>query len=82
MDTLGERLRLLVMRVSSSQDVIRHFEWDGVLTLCCKVTHAVFETGSEELKDLELKVFVASGRFIIEGEKTIVEYKLSEVVKG
>lgn len=42
----------------------------------------VFETGSEELKGLELKVFVASGRFIVEGEKTIVEYKISEVASS
>ena len=40
----------------------------------------VFETGSEELKGLEEKVYVASGRFIIEhGKATVVEYLISEV---
>ena len=45
------------------------------------VTHILFETGSEDLKFMEQKVFVGSGRFIVEaGEPTIVEYKISEVV--
>ena len=40
----------------------------------------LFETGSEELKDLEKKIYVGSGRFIIEaGKATTVEYKISEV---
>jgi len=46
------------------------------------VTHVQFETGDEKLKELELKVFVASGRFIVKGGKTIVEYKISEVAVG
>lgn len=46
------------------------------------VTHVVFETGSEKLKEMELKIYVASGRFIIEGEKTTVEYKISEVASS
>jgi hypothetical protein len=44
------------------------------------VTHFKFETGSEKLKALEEKVFVGSGRFILEeGNPTVVEYKISEV---
>jgi len=40
----------------------------------------VFETGSEELKALEQKVYVAAGRFIIEsGKAPVVEYLISEV---
>jgi len=39
-----------------------------------------FEAGSKELAVLEQKVFVGSGRFIMEpGKPTIVEYKVSEV---
>ena len=33
------------------------------------VTHVLFETGSDELKLMEQKVYVASGRFIIEASK-------------
>jgi len=40
----------------------------------------LFETGSEELKALEQKVYVAAGRFIIEaGKPAVVEYLVSEV---
>jgi len=43
-------------------------------------THVLFETGGEELKGLEEKVYVASGRFIIEsGKPPVVEYLISEV---
>jgi hypothetical protein len=39
------------------------------------VTHVLFETGSEELKLMEQKVYVASGRFILEaGKPPVVEY--------
>jgi hypothetical protein len=39
-----------------------------------------FQTGSEELKAIEEKVYVGSGRFILEaGKPVIVEYKVSEV---
>lgn len=39
-----------------------------------------FETGSEELRILEQKIYVASGRFIIEaGKSPVVEYLISEV---
>jgi hypothetical protein len=35
----------------------------------------LFETGSDELKLMEQKVYVASGRFIIEaGKNPVVEY--------
>jgi hypothetical protein len=41
-----------------------------------------FESGEESLKPLEERVFVTSGRFIIaKGEKTVVEYKISQVCK-
>jgi hypothetical protein len=39
-----------------------------------------FEVGSKELAALEEKVYVGSGRFVIEpGKPVIVEYKVSEV---
>lgn len=42
-----------------------------------------FETGDEKLKDLELGVFVGAGRFVVEkGEPVVVEYKVSQIVKG
>lgn len=44
------------------------------------VTHVKFETGSDELRALEQKIYVASGRFIIEeGKPLVVEYKISQV---
>jgi len=43
-------------------------------------TNISFETGSAGLKDLEKKVYVGSGRFILEeGKPATVEYKISEV---
>lgn len=46
----------------------------------CVVTHILFETGSEALKDIEKKIFVGSGRFVLEeGKPVTVEYKISEV---
>ncbi|KAH7330296.1 hypothetical protein BKA65DRAFT_554284 [Rhexocercosporidium sp. MPI-PUGE-AT-0058] len=43
-------------------------------------THVLFETGSEDLKGIERKVYVASGRFVLEeGKPVAVEYKISEV---
>ncbi|KAK2626888.1 hypothetical protein QTJ16_004063 [Diplocarpon rosae] len=43
-------------------------------------THVLFETGSNELRGLEQKVYVASGRFVLEpGKPVVVEYKISEV---
>ncbi|RAO67663.1 uncharacterized protein BHQ10_003675 [Talaromyces amestolkiae] len=42
-----------------------------------------FETGDERYKDLENGVFVGQGHFIIKvGEKTMVEYKVSQVIVG
>ncbi len=42
-----------------------------------------FETGDEKLKELELGTFVGAGRFVIEKDKpVVVEYKVSQVVKG
>jgi hypothetical protein len=44
------------------------------------VTHVLFETGSDELRALEHKVFVAAGRFVMApGKPIVVEYKISEV---
>lgn len=44
------------------------------------VTHVKFETGSDELRALEQKVYVASGRFVVEeGKPLVVEYKISQV---
>lgn len=44
-------------------------------------THILFETGSEALKGMEEKIYVGSGRFIVEeGKPVVVEYKISEVV--
>jgi len=46
-------------------------------------THVSFETGSDDLRALEEKVYVASGRFIVEaGKPPVVEYKISEVGAG
>ncbi|KAE8373031.1 hypothetical protein BDV26DRAFT_285476 [Aspergillus bertholletiae] len=45
-------------------------------------THFTFETGDERYKDLESRVFVGQGRFNIEGGKTVVEYRVSQVVQG
>ncbi|KAK7745329.1 hypothetical protein SLS53_002825 [Cytospora paraplurivora] len=43
-------------------------------------THAKFETGHPELKALENKTYVGSGRFVLEaGRPVVVEYKISEV---
>lgn len=45
------------------------------------VTHITFETGSDELRGLEQKIYVGSGRFVVEaGKPTVVEYNISEVV--
>jgi len=42
--------------------------------------HVSLETGDESLRALEEKVFVGSGRFIVEPGRIVVEYKVSEVV--
>ena len=42
-----------------------------------------FETGDEKLKDLETRVFIGAGRFVVEqGKPVVVEYKISKAVKG
>lgn len=44
------------------------------------MTHILFETGSEELKAIEEKIYVGTGRFIVEkGQPVVVEYNISEV---
>ncbi|KDN65575.1 hypothetical protein CSUB01_03597 [Colletotrichum sublineola] len=44
------------------------------------VTHAKFETGHEALREIQNKVYVGSGRFVVEeGKPVVVEYKISEV---
>ncbi|KAH8808291.1 hypothetical protein F5884DRAFT_857830 [Xylogone sp. PMI_703] len=44
-------------------------------------SHVSMETGSDALKDIESKIYVGSGRFIVgTGGSTTVEYKVSEVV--
>ncbi|CAK7215035.1 hypothetical protein SBRCBS47491_002352 [Sporothrix bragantina] len=43
-------------------------------------THVSFETGHPALKELENRLYVAAGRFVVEqGQPVIVEYKISEV---
>jgi hypothetical protein len=42
-------------------------------------THVTFETGSEEFRLLEQKVYVGNGRFIVEDGNLTVEYKISQV---
>ncbi|KAK2768936.1 hypothetical protein CKAH01_00543 [Colletotrichum kahawae] len=45
------------------------------------VTSAKFESGHEALRELQNKVYVGSGRFVLEeGKPIVVEYKISEVV--
>ncbi|KAJ9201250.1 hypothetical protein DTO166G4_273 [Paecilomyces variotii] len=46
-------------------------------------TSIKFETGDERYKDLEKRVFVAQGRFVIRKDKpSVVEYKVSQVVQA
>ncbi|KAK1990367.1 hypothetical protein LX36DRAFT_664291 [Colletotrichum falcatum] len=43
-------------------------------------TQGKFETGHEALREIQNKVYVGSGRFIVEeGKPVVVEYKISEV---
>jgi len=41
-----------------------------------------FETGSDKYKSLETMTFCAAGHFEVSGGDTVVEYKVSRVVKG
>ncbi|KAF4923716.1 hypothetical protein CGCVW01_v004555 [Colletotrichum viniferum] len=44
-------------------------------------TSAKFESGHEALRELQNKIYVGSGRFVLEeGKPVVVEYKISEVV--
>ncbi|OJJ49763.1 hypothetical protein ASPZODRAFT_58823 [Penicilliopsis zonata CBS 506.65] len=56
---------------------------DGATPFGNSFTHFTFETGDERYKELETRVFVGQGHFIIEtGKPTIVEYTVGQVVKG
>ncbi|KAH8653924.1 hypothetical protein BGZ61DRAFT_368902, partial [Ilyonectria robusta] len=46
-------------------------------------THVKFEVGDRLFKEIENKVYVGAGRFIVEkGKPLVVEYKVSEVSQG
>ncbi|KAK3300320.1 uncharacterized protein B0H64DRAFT_12398 [Chaetomium fimeti] len=61
--------------------VLRGEEGAGTTGFGDAVSVVEFETGGGELAVLENKVYVGTGRFIIEaGKPTIVEYLVSEVV--
>lgn len=52
----------------------------GALTCMAIVVQVRFETDDECLEPIEDKLYVGSGRFIVEeGQPIIVEYKISEV---
>ncbi|KAL1878636.1 hypothetical protein Daus18300_001911 [Diaporthe australafricana] len=70
-----------VVDMSSAAGKVLRGEADAATTEFGSVyTHVKFETGHPELKVLENKVFVGSGRFILEaGKPVVVEYKISEV---
>lgn len=79
----GEICELLppVPYTSDGEEVV-FFSFSDVCPCLCASpdTHVKFETGHAELKDLENKVFVGSGRFILEAGKPVtVEYKISQV---
>jgi hypothetical protein len=74
--TLKQNLRLLAMFVSGYFAGLQAAE----INVTRAVTHVLFETGDEKLRLLEEKVYVASGRFIVEaGKHLVVEYLISEV---
>jgi hypothetical protein len=74
-----QRLQSLVMLVSwDPPDALLPVQANKTI-----VTHVLLETGAEELRAIEEKVYVGSGRFIVEnGKPTVVEYLISEVVSG
>jgi hypothetical protein len=44
-------------------------------------SHATFSSGDPRFAELDKKLYVGSGRFVLEeGKDTVVEYKLSEVI--
>lgn len=54
--------------------------WRKPRLTICVVVQIRFETDSPSLKPIEDKMYVGSGRFIVEeNEPIIVEYKISEV---
>jgi hypothetical protein len=56
---------------------------DGATPFGNSFTHFTFETGDERYKEFENRVFVGQGRFRVEkGKPIVVEYKVSQVVKG
>ncbi|KAK4031811.1 hypothetical protein C8A01DRAFT_41740 [Parachaetomium inaequale] len=60
--------------------VLRGEEGAGTTGFGEAFTIVEFEAGNKELAVLEEKVYVGSGRFVIEpGQPVIVEYKISEV---
>ena len=53
---------------------------DGIMHVVIEIK---FETGEGKLKALEDGVFIGAGRFIVEKDRpVVVEYKISQVVKG
>ncbi|KAL2124524.1 hypothetical protein VTJ04DRAFT_889 [Mycothermus thermophilus] len=80
----GARLRFKytgkVSTTGAAGKVLRDEEGAGTTDFGEAFSVVEFEVGSKELAPLEEKVFVGSGRFVIEpGKTTIVEYKVSEV---
>ncbi|KAL3473307.1 hypothetical protein BJX99DRAFT_233993 [Aspergillus californicus] len=55
---------------------------DGSTPFGNSFTHFTFETGDEQYKELENRVFVGLGRFNVEQGKIVVEYRISQVVHG
>ncbi|KAL2199204.1 hypothetical protein P885DRAFT_75619 [Corynascus similis CBS 632.67] len=82
--TTGALLRFIYRgKIATTGDagrVLRGEEGAGTTAFGEAFSVVEFEVGSKELAVLEEKVYVGSGRFIIEpGKPTIVEYKVSEV---
>jgi hypothetical protein len=52
-----------------------------VMLTSLPVTAVTFETGSDQLKAINDKVYIGTGHFVLEqGKPPVVEYKVSEVV--
>ncbi len=65
--TLQQRPRILAILVSATSGA--GIECDLIPDVA---THVLFETGGEELKLMEAKVYVASGRFVLEESKLLM----------
>ncbi|PBP18659.1 hypothetical protein BUE80_DR010548 [Diplocarpon rosae] len=94
-DPVGGHVRLEVNSILSDKSgAFISYKYSGIIKVtpeigavlagdplsATEVTHVLFETGSNELRGLEQKVYVASGRFVLEpGKPVVVEYKISEV---